>query len=135
MIRTLPDAAIPDRVCASVEQAPVTDFVLTRVVTRALPMGGLVLGALFAPTFFYSRFIGAAVGLATGMVADASFFRPKTLREACRQRPPAHHHQSDRCEDGCAWTGCEASAWGAGRRFLPRVGRLADAEGSPFSSL
>tara|TARA_R110000851_G_scaffold249027_3_gene401557 strand:+ start:1229 stop:1537 length:309 start_codon:yes stop_codon:yes gene_type:complete len=89
MIRTLPDSAIPDRVCASVEQAPVTDFVLTRVVTRALPMGGLVLGALFAPTFFYSRFIGAAVGLATGMIADGIFFRPKTLREACRQRPPA----------------------------------------------
>ena len=89
MIQTLPDAAIPDRVCASVEQAPVTDFVLTRVVYRALPLGGLVLGVLVAPTFVASRFIGAAVGLATGMIADAIFFRPRTLREICRQRPPA----------------------------------------------
>lgn len=86
MIQTLPDEAIPYRACEAAEQAPVTDFVLTRVVYRALPLGGLVLGVLVAPTFIASRVVGAAVGLATGMAADAIFFRPRTLREICKQR-------------------------------------------------
>jgi hypothetical protein len=86
VIQTIPDEAIPYRACEAAEQAPVTDFVLTRVVYRALPVGGLVLGALVAPTFVASRLVGAALGLATGMVADAIFFRPRTLREICKQR-------------------------------------------------